>query len=81
MLYLGCYDSVLLKCVAHCRIERLNEYHKKLYNNYTTDVDNIHILEELICWEKEIFFNDHFRYISSMWEVNINCFKYTILIL
>lgn len=62
---------MLLRYVAHCRPERLKEYHKILSTSLTTDEDNAHVLEELICWEKEIYFNDHYRYISSMWEVSI----------
>lgn len=75
LFYSDCYDSVLLRCVAHCRDERLKEYHKVLSLTLTTDVDNAHILEEVVCWENEIYFNDHFHYISSMWEVNINSFN------
>lgn len=78
LLYSDCYDSVLLRCVAHCRYERLKEYHKVLSSTLTTDVDNVHTLEEVVCWENEIYFNDHYQYISSMWEVNINLFKHFI---
>jgi len=73
MLYLDCYDSVLLRSVAHCRPERLQKYHKILSTTLTTDEDNAHILEKILCWENEVYFNDIFhRYISSMWEVNIS---------
>ncbi|CAH1726664.1 unnamed protein product [Aphis gossypii] len=65
-----CYDSVLLRSVAHCRPERLQKYHKILSTTLTTDEDNAHILEKILCWENEVYFNDIFhRYISSMWEL------------
>ncbi|XP_025200122.1 uncharacterized protein LOC112598032 [Melanaphis sacchari] len=65
-----CYDSVLLRSVAHCRPERLKKYHKILSTTLTTDEDNAHILEKILCWENEVYFNDIFhRYISSMWEL------------
>lgn len=79
MFYSDCYDSVLLRCVAHCHDERLKEYHKVLSLTLTTDVDNVHTLEELASWENEIYFNDHYQYISSMWEVNIHLFKHYTL--
>lgn len=78
--YSDCYDSLLLRCVAHCRNERLREYHKIMSATLTTDVDNAHTLEELISWENEIYFNDHYRYISSMWEVNIIFFNHYLII-
>jgi hypothetical protein len=66
---LDCYDSILLKSVAHCHPERLkNENYKILCS--TNGVDNAHVLEELTGWETEIYFIDHYQYISSMWEVN-----------
>lgn len=72
MLYLDCYDSVLLRSVAHCRPERLKKYHKTLSTTLTTDKDNAHILEKILIWENKVNFNDVFhQYISSMWEVNI----------
>ncbi|CAI6361144.1 unnamed protein product [Macrosiphum euphorbiae] len=65
-----CYDSVLLRSVAHCRPERLKKYHKILSTTLTTDEDNAHILEKILSWENEVYFNDVFhRYISSMWEL------------
>ncbi|XP_050521246.1 uncharacterized protein LOC126894346 isoform X2 [Daktulosphaira vitifoliae] len=65
----NCYDSLLLRSVAHCRPERLKEYHKVLSNTLTTDEDSSSLLEELLNWENEVCFNDHYRYISSMWEL------------
>lgn len=70
MLYLDCYDSVLLRSVAHFRPERLKEYHNIFSNTLTTDEDNVHTLKELVCWENEIYFTDNYQYISSMWEVS-----------
>jgi len=72
ILYLDCYDSVLLRTVAHCRLERLKKY-KKLSTTLTTNKDNIHILKKnILSWENEVNFNYIFyRYISSMWEVSI----------
>ncbi|XP_060853914.1 uncharacterized protein KIAA2026-like [Rhopalosiphum padi] len=65
-----CYDSILLRSVAHCRPERLKKYHKILSTTLTTDEDNAHILEKILSWENEVYFNDIFhRYISSMWEL------------
>lgn len=74
--YLDCYDSILLRSVAHCRPERLKEYHIIYSTKLTTNDDNVQILEEIMNWEKEIYFNNHYRYISSMWEVNINFLNY-----
>jgi len=73
ILYLDCYDSVLLRTVARCRPARLKKYRKKLSTTLTTDKDNAHILEKnILSWENEFHFNDIFhRYISSMWEVSI----------
>lgn len=73
------YDSVLLRCVAHCRPERLKEYHKLLSSKLTTDEDKAHTLDELLSWEKEIFFNDNYRCISSMPEVIMNVYIYVVL--
>ncbi|XP_050440947.1 uncharacterized protein LOC126845937 isoform X2 [Adelges cooleyi] len=64
-----CYDSVLLRSVAHCRPERLKEYHKVLSNTLTTDEDSATLLGELLKWENEVSFNEHYSYISSMWEL------------
>lgn len=61
----------MLRCVAHFRPERLRNYHKILSCTLTTNEDDLQILEELISWENEIYFNDHYRYISSMWEVSM----------
>lgn len=78
MPYLDCYDSKLLRSVAHCRPERLKEYHNILSTKLIND-DDKHILEELISWKNEIYFNKNYQYISSMWEViiffftDINC--------
>lgn len=74
MSYLDCYDSILLRRVAHCRSERLKEYHKILSATLTND-DNVHTLEELISWENEIYFNKNYQCISSMWEVIIYFFS------
>jgi len=72
MLNLDCYDSVLLRSVAHCRPERLKNYHKALSTTFTMDKDNAHILEKILTWEKEVYFNEIFhQYVSSMWEVNM----------
>lgn len=73
MFCLDCYDSALLRAVAHYRPERLKEYHKIFSNTLTTDEDKAHNLEEIISWENEIFFNDNYRYISAMWEVSTIC--------
>ena len=76
-LYLDCYDSVLLRSVAHCRPERLKKYHKILSTTLTTDEDNAHRLEKILSWENKVNFNDVFhQYISSMWEVNIQLLIY-----
>ncbi|VVC30034.1 Bromodomain [Cinara cedri] len=64
-----CYDSILLRSVAHCRPERLKEYHNILSSKLTTNADNAHILEGLQHWENEIYFNDNYKFISSMWEL------------
>ncbi|XP_015368190.1 PREDICTED: uncharacterized protein KIAA2026-like [Diuraphis noxia] len=65
-----CYDSVLLRSVAHCRPGRLKKYHEILSTTLTTDEDNAHILEKVLSWENEVYFNDIFhRYINSMWEL------------
>lgn len=70
MLYLDCYNSILLKSVAHCHPERLKkEYFKMVCSS--TDEENAYVLEEIVCWEKEMHLNDHYEYIGSMWEVNI----------
>ncbi|CAI6351637.1 unnamed protein product [Macrosiphum euphorbiae] len=65
-----CYDSVLLRSVAHCRSERLKKYHKTLSTTLTTDKDDAHRLEKILSWENKVNFNDVFhQYISSMWEL------------
>lgn len=71
MSYLDCYDSLLLRSVAHFRPERLKEYHNSFSNLFNTGEDNIYTLKELVCWENEICFNDNCQYITSMWEVSI----------
>lgn len=71
---LDCYNSILLRSVAHCRPERLKEYHNILSAKLTTNADNARILEGLKHWENEIYFNDNYQFISSMWEVSIHYF-------
>ncbi|KAE9533474.1 hypothetical protein AGLY_009112 [Aphis glycines] len=66
----NCYDSVLLRTVAHFRPERLKKY-KKLSTTLTTNKNSAHIFKKnILSWENEVHFNDIFhRYISSMWEL------------
>lgn len=72
LLYLDCYDSVLLQSDAQCHPQRLKQYHKKLSTTLITDKDNAEILEKISIWENKVNFNEVFhQYISSMWEVNI----------
>lgn len=78
--YLDCYDSLLLRSVAHCRPERLRKYHNILSSKLTTNADNARILEGLQHWENEIYFNDNYQFISSMWEVNTHFYKYKLYI-
>lgn len=61
---------MLLKSVAHCHPERIKKENYEVLCS-TTDED-AHVLEEIIGWEKEIYFIEHYQYISSMWEVNIS---------
>lgn len=85
--FLDCYDSILLRCVAHFRSDRLKEVHEKLSTMLITgDIDgdnNAHALkEELKCWENEICYNDNYHFISSMREVSIHFlnFSYTYML-
>lgn len=80
MSYLECYDSILLRSVGHCRFERLKKYYSYISHILTTDEDNVRLLAELSSWKNEIYFNDNYCHISSMWEVGIFIFNCTIQI-